>query len=380
MCVALCALTAGCFKSIGAKQPATSTATSAATPKPRPVIDDESDEPVDHMIINGEVVPAADILAAERDDLEKRLTTMPADAYRQHVVDRALDLVRRKIGEVLLHQVASVGLTQPERDYIDRLADSELRRIITTDWGGVERRFAKHLEAQGGSIAEVRDAIRRELVIRRYIELRLKPRVGEPTRHEMLALYDQHADEFARPPTRQMSLIEVQFDDSADAAGSNGPVGAAASSRRTRADARKLIEAADSAVRGGASFAEVARTHSDGFNAPDGGAWGEVTLDGVTDRYRPAVVALQSLRTGEVSPIIEADGRFFLVRCDRYDPGADPDFESLQPELKQRYFREHYRRMESEIIQNLHERAHVQPTNLRRFLDAVIATAPDIPG
>jgi hypothetical protein len=278
---------------------------------------------------------------------------------------------------VLLHQAASAGLTQPERDYLERLVDSELRRIITIDWGGVERRFAKHLEARGGSIDEVRDAIRRELVIRRYIELQLKPRVGEPTRDEMLALYERHAGEFARPPRRIMSLIDVQVRARLPE-GVSQPT--AEQLAAARAEARKRIEAADSAIRGGKPFAEVAREYSDGFNAADGGAWGEVNPDGVTDRFQPAVEALQSLHTDEVSPIIEAGDRFFLVCCDRFEPGAEPEFESVQPELKQRYLQEQYLRMESTIIQDLQKNAHVEPTNLRRFLDAVIATAPHVEG
>ncbi len=371
VCVAcaLLVLPAGCFKTIGSIRSAP--ATTATTAQPRPVIDDDGVGAVDHMIINGETIAAEDILIAEREDLQKRVQTMPADAYRRHVTERALHLVRRKIGEVLLHQVASAGLTKQELDYLGKLVDSEVRRIITTDWGGVERRFAKHLEARGGSIDEVRSAIQRELVIRSHIELRLKPRIGEPTRDEMVALFERHAGEFAQPPRRIMSLIDVQ---ARTPQGVTEPTTGQLAS--AQAEARKRIEAADSAIRGGTSFADVARTHSDGFNAEEGGAWGEVTLEGVTDRFRPAVEVLQSLGTGEVSPIIEADGRFFLVRCDRFDPGAEPDFESLQPQLKQRYFRQEYLRMESTLIQGLQENAHVLPTDLRRFLEAVVTTAP----
>ena len=83
---ALLVLPAGCFKTIGAKQPVAATATSKTVARPRPTIDENGSGAVDHMIINGEVVAAEDIFGAEREDLQERLRTMPADVKKKTIL------------------------------------------------------------------------------------------------------------------------------------------------------------------------------------------------------------------------------------------------------------------------------------------------------
>ena len=48
----------------------------------------------------------------------------------------------------------------------------------------------------------------------------------------------------------------------------------------------------------------------------------------------------------------------------------------LQPELKQRYFRAEYARLEGELVKELQEGATITPENLDDFFAAVLATAP----
>jgi peptidyl-prolyl cis-trans isomerase SurA len=264
-------------------------------------------------------------------------------------------------------------MLESERKYLETLVDGEVRKIVTTQFGGSQRRYEKHLEGRGQSLGDVYEEIRRQLTIMRHVELNIKPKVPEPTRGELLSMYETTADEWRRPPRRSMSLIDVRVRERLPQ-GLHNP--SEEGLKTARAAARRRIEAAESEIRSGTPFSEVAGAYSDGLHAEDGGEWGWVTIEGVREAFAPAVEALQQLEANEVSEIIETKDRFFLVRCDEFDPGADPTFEGLQPELKQRYFRTEYARLEGELVKELQEGATITPENLDDFFAAVLATAP----
>ena len=102
-----------------------------------------------------------------------------------------------------------------------------------------------------------------------------------------------------------------------------------------------------------------------------------MTPDSIRERFQPAVAALEKLRAGEVSHIAETPDGFFLVRCDELEPGVEPDFQSVQPQLKEAYFRKGYNQRIAELVTYLRAKARIEPTRLERFHAAVVAAAFD---
>lgn len=332
-----------------------------------------ADGTVTRMIIDGEVVEADEILAPIRGDLEEKSKNMPPDTYAGHAIDRIGRAVSERIAEALLHQEASNRLGKDEGKAIDAAVDSELRARITRDYGGVQRRYENFLQTQGRTLNDARDALRREFIVLRYLEFNIKPKVPQPTRGELLALFEQGRQRWARPARRSMSLVEISVRARLpDGVSDPSPEQLAAA----RTEARRRIEAADSALRAGAGFADVARQHSDGLQAADGGSWGFVTADGVQERYRPALDALYQLDTGQVSGIVEGPDMAFLVRCDENDKGSEPTFEAVQPELKLEHYRTTYNRMIGEHVDELRKKARIEPQNLDLFFKGVLNKAP----
>ncbi|MCH8241462.1 MAG: peptidylprolyl isomerase, partial [Planctomycetes bacterium] len=130
----------------------------------------------------------------------------------------------------------------------------------------------------------------------------------------------------------------------------------------------------------GVAFADVARRHSHGLHAVDGGSWGMwVSPDGVRERFKPAVEELYRLQEGRVSDPIETPDGFLLVSCDEIDPGFEPTFEAVQPELQERHFRNAYSRKVDELVDQLRRDAGISPLVLERFhsqtVDATLSMA-----
>lgn len=335
--------------------------------------DPSGTSPVDGLTVNAESVKATAMWNGLHEDLALQAKNLTAAEYQAFVEQRAARLITDRIPEMLLHGVASSRLSESMNAGIDKYVDEEIRRIVTTQYDGVQRKCEKDLESKGSSLEDLRSKLRREIVITSYLDAEIKPKVAEPTRAELLAAYEANAASFRRPARRKMSLIDVRVGNRLpENIGTPTP----AQLETARTEARSQVEAARAKLLGGDDFAEVAKRYSDGLHASEGGAWGWVTPGSVRERFEPAVAALFELGAGEVSDILETDDAYFVVRCDEVDGGYEPDFQSLQPELSERLFRAAYNKQIMEIVTDLRDKARIEPANLDRFHAAVVAAAP----
>lgn len=319
--------------------------------------------------VNGDRVEPSEMWADLSRELEAKAAELSSDAYRAYVEQRAAQWIGDKIAERLVFQKASLRLTEGMGKNIDRYVDGEVRKIVTRDHGGVQRRYEKHLASRGQTIEEVRAKLRREVIISNFLETEVRPRLAEPTRTDLVAAFDAGGDTWRKPARHRMSLIEVRMLD-------HLPLGVDQPTREqqaaARAEAREKIQEAQGELRLGTPFADVARKHSTDLHAPDGGAWGWVSPGSVRERYEPVVKALYGLRKGQVSEIIESPEGFFLVRCDDEDPGVEPRFEDVQAELKEHYTRAAYQAFMNELVRDLRGQARIEPDNLNIFHAAVV--------
>ncbi len=325
------------------------------------------------LTVNGESVEPADLWRDAPPAMLRRAETLSPNAYQQFVEQAAAQLIRDKMAEMLLNQVASLDQPPELQTRIDEIADGEIRKIVARDFGGVQHRYEKDLHGRGQTLDDVRTELAREIIIARYLEIEVKPKVGEPSRAELLAAFQNNQDQWRRPPRRSMALIDVRVLD-------HLPEGVKSPTRKqqdaAREAARAIAQTAWTEIESGVDFADVAKRYSDGLHAPEGGEWGWVSSEAVRERFLPAVTTLQELRQGEVSEIIETPDSFFLVLCSRFDPGVEPDFQSVQPALKEQHFRMTYNRLIGQLVNRLQAKARIEPANLELFHAAVVAAAP----
>lgn len=327
---------------------------------------------VKRLRVNAETVEANELWWDLRDELAGKAEALSPEQYRQYVAERAAQLIVDKIAEMLLYQRASLRVAEDMTDRIDKYVDAELRKIVATRYDGVQRRYERDLESKGQTLDEIRQRFRREIIVAGFLEQEIKPRVAEPTRAELLALYEEAADSFRRPARRRMSLIDVRILDRL-------PKDVTEPTRQqwqtAKEEALSRVQTAQAELRSGVAFAGVAQRYSDGLHKPDGGAWGWISKGSVRERFVPAVEVLYDLDAGHVSDIIETEHGFFLVRCDELDPGFSPTFEALQPQLKERYSVVAYNQSIAELVTEMRGQARIEPTDLTQFHNAVVDAA-----
>lgn len=327
---------------------------------------------VEQITVKGERLKAADVWRQDRRELREKATVATPAQFRQFVVERSGTLIAEKVNEMLLYQEASRRLVPEVAENVERFLTAEIRKIVTEKFDGIQRRYEKHLETEGRTLDDVREALRRQYMIEAYLNSNIQPKVGEPTRVRLWEEYESLVEARRRAVRRSMSLIDVRFADFL-AEGNMAPTRDELNAARKKA--RTQIEAARAAQLGGTVFAETARRYSHGLHAAEGGAWGWVDAQSVRERFVPALQALEGLQTEEVSEIVTGPDAFFLVRCDHFESGETPDFQSLQPELIERYAEAEQSRLLVELLSALQEDVRLEPVLLDRFHSAVVADA-----
>jgi len=325
------------------------------------------------LIVNNESFSPSDLWIGHKDKIDQVTRGQIQRDHQNHINQLAAQLIMEKINESLLYQQASLKMPSKSLTQIDRYIEENIRKKITAEHNGVERRYVKWLESRGITLEWQQQKYRRELMVSLYLGSEIKPKIPEPTRKQMFEAYTNYAASNRQPPKRRMSLIQVRFAPTPATSILNAPVSTVTI---TPQEARTIIQAAWDEIQQGRSFADVAKQYSDGLNARDGGWWGWITRNSVREIYEPAVTMLYQLNTGEVSNVVESADRFFLVCCDELSDDNIPDFETAQPELKERIQLEQYNRLVSQLVMDLRSKSRISPANLEEFHLSVVKTAP----
>lgn len=342
-----------------------------AAPKDSPRKKKSTSPPGAILTVQGETIEANEIWLPHMTALEQRAKSSSAADLNAFIARESVQLITDKIAEVLLFQKAKLRLTDPMEKKIDEYVDAEIRKRVTADFGGIQRRMERELERQGWSFDGYRTHLRRSIVISTYLDDVLRPRVPEPTRAELLTAFQENAGTLHKPPRRSMSLIDVRHSAFLPKGGEATPD----QKSEARVLARARIAEAQAELRNGTPFPDVARKYSMDSKALDGGAWGFVNPESIQDRFAPALSRLETLQQGEVSEIIELPDGFFIVRCDVFEPGVTPQFVTVQPQLREMLFARAYNKQIAELVMQLRKSATIEPENLESFHAAVVASA-----
>jgi peptidyl-prolyl cis-trans isomerase SurA len=245
-------------------------------------------KPLDHIVavVNEGAIMYSELesrVARARDQLSQRGVTPPSNAaLEQQVLDRMI------VEEIQLQMARDANLS---------VDDTELNRTvrgIAENNGMSLEQFADTLEADGLTLAAVREDVRRELLMRQLQQRRVASRVTVSEREVDRYLEQQGGNDDVR---YRLSHIMVALPQSPSQAQID--------------DARAKIEDLHRQLENGADFASLAAAESDGGQALDGGDLGWRAAAEIPSIFTDAV---PSLDVGEVSAPIRSPSGFHLVK------------------------------------------------------------------
>src|SRR6266545_3361641 len=249
----------------------------------------------------------------ELDDNSLRLLRLRYDrqpeAFQQQVEKLKRDKVQLLVErQLILDEFKTAGYKMTE-SYVDE----EVKRRIRNQFGD-RVRMIKSLEHEGVSYEAFRQRLREDFIVHamEYKNIGSEKIIVSP--HKIETYYAQNPDKFKVEDEVKLRMIFFANKPDRDA-------------EATKQKAREVL----AEIKGGADFAEKARSHSDGSQRSDGGLWPPV--DRKTLREDLAKVAF-SLKPGETSNILETDHGCYLIKVEGFQPAHVKPLSEVRAEIE----------------------------------------------
>jgi parvulin-like peptidyl-prolyl isomerase len=325
------------------------------------------------LFVNRQAITVQDVLEPLWQDLQRKAESLPPASYHAYLRQQVSRQVEFQIGLAVVYEKAQAAYAEDRyQEAFDKQADRMVQDVIDRRFGGVEVRYQAHLEKLGLSLQDVTKRAKRQVMVTQFLRDRFQPHVHEPTRRELMQYYRTHRDEFTTPAKAELFLLEIPLE---TLLGKPLQEATAEQVRKARAKARSELRQALQALNQGAEFAEVARTYSHGVRAKTGGYWGEISPGALANRWKSVNEVLFSLKSGQISEIVETDASCFVVKCGRRTPEKTLSFEQAQEQILQDLAEQEFNRRRDAYVRELVEQAAIRPRN--QFVLAVMAAAPE---
>lgn len=324
------------------------------------------------LFVNDDTLTVQEVLEPILEDLKEKSDTLSLSAYRNHIFRAVGGQIEYQITILVLHQQAKQKFSDEKyQQAFDKEADRMVKDLINRMYGGSNTRYEAHLKALDLTLEGIKARAKRQAMVMQFLQDRFKPLVGNPTRRELEQYYRVHLDEFTTPAKAELFLIEIPLAIQLD---QPIPQASPAQIKSARASARAYLERAQQELESGVEFDAVAKKYSKGVRAKAGGEWGEISPSSLTGRWEEAAKVLFTLRTNEISDIIETNESLFIVKCGQYTPETRLTFEEAQQQIIQRFAADDFERRRQAYIKELVARATIRPQEA--FFQAVVAAVP----
>lgn len=271
------------------------------------------------VILAGELLGAANEIL---DEMKDRIPPGEEERYKQTIIKQ---LLRRRLEAKLIYQDAARSIPpealQRFRDELGKeFEEREIPRRLKSLGLSSRQQLESQLQSLGSSLEQEKIAFIESVIARQWLQQQRgeKPKnVTAVDPEELLAYYRAHLAEFERPGKVLWEQLTIRKRPD-----------------RTDAQSRGLLAALGNRVLSGESFADVARSGSEGPTAAQGGVR-EWTVRGSL-RSRVLDEALFQLPVGQLSPILEDEGGFHIVRVLQREEARRVPFEEAQPAIREK--------------------------------------------
>lgn len=132
----------------------------------------------------------------------------PESLFYERVLEYVFSFVRNEISQRLLYSKIQGFISPDQEPLIQRAVDKAVEEMIAREAGGSRILFENRLQKSGLSIAELRQRLRRQLLVQRYLRERFWDKIIL-SREELFNYYLENKEEFSSPERVYVKLIEI---------------------------------------------------------------------------------------------------------------------------------------------------------------------------
>ena len=233
---------------------------------------------------------------------------IPANKER----DAQLFMLNQLIAGELMYQIAG----KTELKDREALVEENINNMKKTRFKDAEE-FQKALKDQGMTEKELRELIRRNVVIDAYIEKMIVPK-QTVTEVEIKTFYEKNPEAFTQPEQLRVSHILITLDPKATA-----------DEKKT---ARTKIEDLLKQARAGADFAKLAQDNS---SCPSSKQGGDLGYFGKGQMVKPFEDAAFALKPGEISGVVETQFGYHIIKAVEKKAPSKVALEDVKPKIEE---------------------------------------------
>ena len=249
-------------------------------------------------------------------------------------------LVRQQIDVKLIYQ--DFRKTVPKEklgdieDNVSRIfEETQLKNLMKREKVVSPTDLESALQAKGSSLSRERKIFQEQFVAQQWAREQLKADKEEITHEDMRVYYQDHLKDFELQAKARWEELVVSF--------SRFP---------NRGQAYAALAALGNRVLAGASLSDVAKAGSDGLTARQGGQRDWTHKGSLSSETLDK--ALFTLPVNQLSPILECQDGYYIIRVLDRQELARKSFLDVQKEIKDKVQAEHFEKRYKEYVESLH--------------------------
>jgi peptidyl-prolyl cis-trans isomerase C len=278
--------------------PTNSADVAVATTKPSEVV----------VKVNGIAITRAELDRAIQAYLVQNRMQAPTDPDQKKKIEEAAQ--DQMVSAELLYQAASKEAI-PDLDKQVEAKFEQLKSRFPT-----KEDMEKVLVQKGITVQEMKDLLKRDIVISSYIDKQIAAKITIST-EQAKKFYDENLEKLKKPESVHASHILIGID-----------------SKATADDKQKARQKADELlkqIKGGADFAELAKKESSCPSSKNGGDLGEFNRGQMVKPFEDVAFGL---KPGEVSDVVETQFGYHIIRSTDKSEGGVIPFDEVKGKIE----------------------------------------------
>lgn len=292
-------------------------------------------------IVNNDVITISQVreLAGAREQAMRR--TYSGQELQDKVKEMRLaalkDLIDRQLVLQEFKKMQEKGANIP--DYV---VDDRVQTIIREEFGGDRSAFVRTLQAQGYSITKFKEIEKEKIIVQALRQSKVNDNfVISPT--QIQNYYNKNKGNYATPEQVRLRMIIIRD-------GSGGDVPDVGSKKDLAKEIRDKIAQ-------GSDFQSIAQMYSEDDTRDVGGDWGWIERNTLNEEITKVAF---SLRPGEVSPVVEIGGAYYIMMIEARKNAAVKPMSEVRDEIERNLNQMERKKAQDRWLDTLRQKAYIK--------------------
>ena len=285
-------------------------------------------------VVNGDVITYADV----RNVTGQREVSLHQLHPNQDIASQVTQLRKQALNELIDRQLIIQDFTKNKYSIPDYVVDEQIQQVIRQDFAGNRQAFMRALQAQHYTYDKFKKDQLDKVIVQAMRQKYAKSNTFvSPT--DIRRYYDAHIADYTAPSQVKLRMIVLKKGDD--------PAGKLKMAQEIR---KKVAD-------GSGQFDKLAQIYSEDSSAQFGGDWGWIDTKTLNPTLTKAVFAL---RKGQVSPIIDTGGNYYLLYAEDRKDGATKPFSTVRDDIRKILVQKNNQKLMAKWVEQLRAKAYVK--------------------